>query len=121
MISYVAYEDSGTIISFGTSQKGIIATIMNNLWPLNFLELPSLPLRPMDYYINSEGILKRPVMSVYAEDGSYLIPVGTEVYLDDVLVGVCETGELEIEKPDPLASYYLKLVNFPYLDYEATL
>lgn len=123
MISYVGYDVKGKVVCFGTSQKAIIATVIDNLLPLRFLEVTNLPLNPMDYYVKEGSLVEKPSMRINGNDSRRFsgLPPNTGVYLDGSLVGTCESGTLTLEKPDPLASYKLKFVNFPYLDHEVTL
>jgi hypothetical protein len=48
------------------------------------------------------------------------VPVGTEIFIDDVSVGTATEGEVELAF-DLVGTYKLKLVLYPYLDWEETI
>lgn len=118
MSDFTIYEDiTGKIISTGSgcSVEGLLSvydrcSVLHERSDLN------------TQYVYKGKVTDRLHQDIIVSDTTLKnIVVGSSVYIDGELQGVCITGEIEIDKESSEDVYKLKLVCFPYLDYEVTL
>src|SRR5678815_3676256 len=110
---FVVYDDKGEILRSGSCPIEYISTQIGE--GEYFLEGVA---SCKTHYIEGGRIKLKKDMPVKISGLEVYCPSGVEVFVDGEMLGVCETGVLSVDKPNEVDRYLLKLVNFPYMDYE---
>lgn len=119
MKTYVAYDKKGEVVVHGTCQHCDIGMTFANLVPLAAMVVETTTEDLHFFWVRNKELVRRPFMDTAVSGGSVTgVPQGAEVFLDDELIGTCESGVLELEREGQEDAYHLKLVKFPYIDCE---
>lgn len=105
---YSAYLDSIRIMS---KESGLPFAIANE----------ELVANPDMYFVEDGDIRRRPAMPIERAGTRFIgVPLGSQVFVDGALMGVCEDGVLELEIPAP-GRYFVRVELFPFQPYEEIL
>ncbi|WP_424624417.1 hypothetical protein [Achromobacter marplatensis] len=108
MAIYSAYLDSVRVMS---RESGFPFAIANG----DLVSDPDL------YFVEGGEIHQRPSMRIERSGARFAgVPRGAEVFVDGVLMGVCEDGLVELEIPAP-GRYAVRIELFPFQPYKEVL